>query len=143
MQDVGEVSRSAQGAPVHTWVTELLQWSTLLLCVAYLVSTSMGGLAPVASRVIRWASARHKPALSVVVMARLARTGHGQAQRLWASAWALIRRQALHPHPATSRGEKDLLAIYQAGVKWRCYIDGVPVRLCVALLLLLHACCSC
>ena len=86
MQDAGEVGRSTQGAPAHTWATVLFQWSALLLCVAYLVSTSMGGLAPVASRVIRWISARHKPALSVVVMERLAWTGC---------------RQALCLHPAT------------------------------------------
>ena len=101
MQDAGEVSRSAQGALAHTWATVLLQWSTILLCVAYLVSTSVGGLAPVASRVIRWASTRHKPALSVVVMARLAWTRHGQAQRLWVSTQALVPRQALRLHPAT------------------------------------------
>ena len=63
MLDVGKVSQCAQGALAHTWATTLLQWSALLLCVAFLVSTSMGGLAPVASRVICWASARHKPGM--------------------------------------------------------------------------------
>ena len=101
MQDAGKVSRSTQGVLVHTWVTMLLQWSAILLCVAYLMSTSVGDLAPVANRVIHWASARHKPALSAVVMARLAWTGHGQAQRLWVGAQALVYRQALRPHPAT------------------------------------------
>ena len=101
MQDAGGVSRSAQGAPAHTWATALLQWSALLLCVAYLVSTSIGGLNPVASRVIHWASTRHKPALSIVIMARLAWTRRRQAQRLWAGMQAFVHRQALHPRPAT------------------------------------------
>ena len=101
MSDVGEVSRSAQGALVHTWGTVLLQWSALLLCVAYLVSTSVGGLASVASRVICWASARHKPALSIVIMARLTWTGCGQAQWLWAGTQVLVRRQALRLRLAT------------------------------------------
>ena len=101
MQDVGKVGQSAQGVPAQTWATVFLQWSALLLCVAYLVSTSVGGLAPVASRVICWASTRHKPALSVVIMARLAWTGHWQSQRLWAGAQVFIRRQALRPHLAT------------------------------------------
>ena len=87
---------------VHTWTTVLLQWSALLLCVAYLVSTSVGGLAPVASRVIRWASARHKPALSIVVMARLDWTGRRQTQQLWVGTQVLACRQSLRPHPATS-----------------------------------------
>ena len=47
--------------------------------MAYLVSTSMSNLAPVASRVILWAYARHKPALSTVVTAILTWT------RTWAS----------------------------------------------------------
>ena len=96
-----EVGQSTLGALAHTWATALFQWSALLLCVAYLVSTSVGGLAPVASRVIRWASARHKPALSVVVMARLAWTGCRQAQWLWAGMQVLVLRQALWPRPAT------------------------------------------
>ena len=100
MQDAVKVSRGAQGVPPHTWATALFQWSVLLLCVAYLVSTSVGGLAPVASRVIRWASTRHKPALSAVVMARLTWTGRGQAQWLWVGAQVLICRQALCLHPA-------------------------------------------
>ena len=37
-----------------TWGTALLQWSVLLLCVAYLVCTSISNLALVASRVIPW-----------------------------------------------------------------------------------------
>ena len=100
MQDTGKVGWSAQGAPAHTWATTLLQWSPLLLCVTYLVSTSIGGLTPVARRVSHWASARHKPALSIVVMARLAWTGHGQDQWLWAGMQVLVCRQALRLHPA-------------------------------------------
>ena len=96
-----KVSQSAQGAPAPTWVTALLQWSAFLLCVAYLVSTSVGGLTPVASRVIRWASTRHKPVLSVVVMARLTWTGRRQAQQLWVGNQALVCRQALHPRHST------------------------------------------
>ena len=114
MQDAGEVGRSTQGALAHTWATALLQWSTLLLCVAYLVSTSVGGLAPVASRVIRWASTRHKPALSVVVMARLTWAGRWQAQRLWAGVQALVRRQALRPRPATVDLMMCFLALFRA-----------------------------
>ena len=106
---------------MHTWATALLQWSVILLCVAYLVSTSVGGLAPVASRVIRWASARHKPALSVVVMATLAWTGHGQAQWLWAGTQALACRQALRPCPATYQEVYDRLG----GMSWdvRCKLQ--------------------
>ena len=92
MQDAGEVGRSAQWVPAHTWATVLLQWSALVLFVAYLVSTSVGGLSAVASRVIRWTSARHKPALSAVIVARLACAEHRQAQRLWVGAQALIHR---------------------------------------------------
>ena len=114
MQDAGKVSHRAQGAPAHTCATMLLQWSMLLLCVAYLVSTSMGGLTSVAGRVICWASARHNPALSVVIMTRLAWTGCGQAQWLWVGAQVLIRRQVLHPCPATygnlGRGQGTPLA---------------------------------
>ena len=46
MQDAGKVNQSAQGAPAHTWAITLLKWSMILLCVAYLVSTSVGGLTP-------------------------------------------------------------------------------------------------
>ena len=112
MQDAGEVGQSTQGAPVHTWATVLLQWSALLLCVAYLVSTSVGGLTPVASRLIRWAFARHKPALSIVVMARLTWTGCRQAQQLWAGAQACRHLSTGKPcicilqHMATLAGVK-------------------------------------
>ena len=88
MQDTSEVGWSAQGTPAHTWATEFLQWSAPPLCVAYLVRTSVGGLAPVASRVIRWASARHKPALSAVVMARL--------DWVWSSPVAVGGRAGAH-----------------------------------------------
>ena len=79
MQDAGKVGRHAPGVVAHTWATVLLQWSTLLLCVTYLVSTSMGDPVLVASRVICWASTRHRPALSMVAMVRLAWTRFGQA----------------------------------------------------------------
>ena len=97
---MGKVGRHAQGVPAHTWVTTLLQWGALLLYVAYLVSTSVGGLTPMASRVILWASA--KSALSIVIMARLAWTGRRQAQRLWVSMQVLICRQGLCTRPATN-----------------------------------------
>ena len=72
MQDAGEVGQCTPRVPVpSTWGTALLQCSALLLCVVYLVSTSMGNLAPMASKVIRWASGRHKPALRVAIMERL------------------------------------------------------------------------
>ena len=66
MHDAGELGNCAHWVLVATtWGTALLQWSALLLSAAYLVSTSMSNRAPVASRVIRWASARNKPALRV------------------------------------------------------------------------------
>ena len=69
--------------------------------LVYLIVSSINELAPVASRAIRWASAWHKPALSAVTLACLAWTWRGQAQRLWASALALVHRHALRPRPAT------------------------------------------
>ena len=71
------------------------------LILIYLIVSSVDELITVASRVIRWASAWHRPAFCVVATARLAWTGRGQAQRLWASARALVRRQVLRPRPAT------------------------------------------
>ena len=92
MQDAGKVTWSAKGVLAHTWAAALLQWSAILLCVAYLVSTSVVGPGPVSIRVIRWASTRHKPAISIVIMVKLAWTRHKQAQRLWVGAQTLVRR---------------------------------------------------
>ena len=53
-QGMGEVGWRAPRAPACTWRTTLLNGrSVLLLCVVYLVVTSMKDLALVASRVIR------------------------------------------------------------------------------------------
>ena len=76
----------------------------LALIMVYLVITSVNDLAPVASRVIRWASTWNRPVLSVVVMVCLALTWGGQAQRLWMSACSLVHRHTLRPHPATGGG---------------------------------------
>ena len=73
----------------------------LILILVYLIMSSVNELVTIASRVIRWASAWHRPALSIAVTARLAWTGHRQAQRLWVSARALVRRQVLRPRSAT------------------------------------------
>ena len=78
----------------------------LLLCVVYLVISSMNNLAPVTSRVICWASAWNKPVLCAVVSVYLAWTLCGQAQQMWASIWALIHRQALYPRFATGTDSK-------------------------------------
>ena len=89
--------------PTCAWWGELLnRRNALLLVVVYLAIASANDLAPVASRVIRWAFAWNGPVLSVVVMARLAWTGRGQAQRLWVRERALVHRQALCPRPATN-----------------------------------------
>ena len=73
----------------------------LVLIAVYLTVTSLNELAPVASRAIHWASAWHKPVLSVGTLACLAWTWRGQAQRLWASACVLVHRHVLCQHPAT------------------------------------------
>ena len=78
----------------------------LALIVVYLVIASVNDLASVPSRVIRWASIWNRPVLSVVVMVCLTWTWCGQAQRLWASAHALVNRNALHLHPATGHCNK-------------------------------------
>ena len=83
----------------------------LALMLVYLIVSSVNKLAPVASRAICWASAWHKPALSAVTLACLAWTWCGQAQRLWASACALVRRNVLCPHPATLMSASDILAL--------------------------------
>ena len=83
MQGVGGVGSHVHQAPVPTmWGITLHQWSALLLCMAYLVTTSTSNLTLIASSVIHWAFYRYNPALIAVIMARLARAGHGQAQRL-------------------------------------------------------------
>ena len=69
--------------------------------LVYLTASSVNELATVASRVIRWASAWHRPAFCAVATVRLAWTGREQAQQLWASAQALVRKQVLRLHPAT------------------------------------------
>ena len=70
------------------------------MVVVYLALASMNHLAPVASRVIRWASAWNRPVLSAVTMVCLMWTWRGQAQWMWVSAHALVHRHALHPRPA-------------------------------------------
>ena len=101
---MGKVGRRAARAPTHGWQGALLNRRVVLfLVVVYLMVTSVNKLAPVASRVIRWASAWHKPVLSAVTMACLTWTWHGQAQWLWMSACALVDRHALRPLPATYR----------------------------------------
>ena len=106
MQDAGQVGRRAQGVLTHTWVTVLLQWSALHLFVAYLVSTSVRSLAPVASRVIRWASARHKPAISIVFMARLA------LDRVWASPAAVGGCAGTHLQVSPASASCNILQYY-------------------------------
>ena len=101
-QEVGKISGYMPQVPVlTTWGVAFLQRSMLLLCMVNLVITSMSDLTPVASRVIRWASSRHKPALSAVIMARLAWVRCGQVPWLWAGMQVLICSQALRLHPAT------------------------------------------
>ena len=71
------------------------------MIAVYLVVASVNDFAPVASRVIRWASAWNRPVLSAVTMVYLAWTWRGQAQWLWSSARALVHRHILRPCPAT------------------------------------------
>ena len=87
-------------APNAPW-RAALGWSPLFLCVAWLVYVSYGVLAPVASGVIRWASARIIPVLTSAAVTYLAWAGRGQAQRLWVAALASIRRHAPRKRPAT------------------------------------------
>ena len=88
--------------PTRVWWGELLnRRNALILVVVYLAITSVNDLAPVASRVIRWASTWNRPVLSVVVMVCLVWTWRGQAQQLWASAHVLVHRYALRLRPAT------------------------------------------
>ena len=102
MQNAGELGQRAARVSTRCWTGALLvRRVALVLMLVYLIASSVDELATVASRVIRWASAWHRPAFCVVAMARLAWTGRGQAQRLWASARALVRRQVLRPRPAT------------------------------------------
>ena len=97
-------------APTRGWIAAVLDRKVVLaLMLVYLIVSSINELAPVASRAIRWASAWHKPALSAVTLACLAWTWRGQAQRLWASACALIHRHVLRPHPATDSRQKPTL----------------------------------
>ena len=99
---MGKLGQRAARAPTHSWMGALLDRRVaLVLMLVYLIVSSVDELATVASRVIRWASAWHRPAFCVVATARLAWTGRGQAQRLWVSARALVRRQVLRPRPAT------------------------------------------
>ena len=102
MQDAGKLGQRAACVSTRCWTGALLDRRVaLVLMLVYLIASSVDELATVASRVIRWASAWHRPAFCVVATARLAWTGRGQAQRLWASARALVRRQVLRPRPAT------------------------------------------
>ena len=69
-QGPGKVGRRAEHAPTHVWWGALLNRRiALFLVVVYLAATSVNNLAPVASRVICWASAWHKPVLSAVTIA--------------------------------------------------------------------------
>ena len=79
-----------------------LRWGPLLLCVAWLTYVGLGGLAPVVSGAIRWASARTRPVLTTAAAAYLAWISRGQAQRLWMGALTFIRRNAPRKCPATS-----------------------------------------
>ena len=98
---VDEVGRRAPWVQASTWGTTILNWkSELFSFVVYLVASSVYDCAPVASTVICSASAWNKPVLSAFVMARLVLVWRGQTKLLWASAWALIHRQALRLHPA-------------------------------------------
>ena len=98
----GKVGQRAEHAPTRVWWGVLLsRRNALALVVVYLAITSVNDLAPVASRVIRWASTWNRPVLSIVVMVCLAWTWCGQAQWLWESIHALMHRHALRPHPAT------------------------------------------
>ena len=99
---MGKVGQCTARAPTHAWWSAILTGrNALILIVAYLAVASVNNLAPVVSRVIRWASAWNRPVLSAVTMVCLTWTWCGQAQWLWASARALVHRRALCPRPAT------------------------------------------
>ena len=70
VQGAGEVGRRARAVAASE--RGAVSYRLLLLALAaYLAWTSVNDFAPVVSRVIRWASAMYKPALSAVIMARL------------------------------------------------------------------------
>ena len=71
------------------------------MITVYLVVTSISDLAPLANRVIHWASAWNRPVLSAITKVCLAWTWRGQAQWLWVSTCMLINRHALCLRPAT------------------------------------------
>ena len=99
---MGEVGQHATCKPTCGWHGPLLNRRVVIfLVVVYLMATSVNKLALVASRVIHWAFAWHKPVFSAVTMACLAWTWRWQAQRLWASTCTLVHRHALRLHPAT------------------------------------------
>ena len=76
----GEVGRRAVHMPTRTWWSAILTGRTMLIMVVvYLVVASVNNLAPVASRVIRWASTWNRPVLSAVMTVCLVWTWHGQA----------------------------------------------------------------
>ena len=101
-QGVGKVGWHEARMPTHAWWSALLSGMyALIMVVVHLVVVSVNDLAPVASRVIRWASTWNRPVLSAVTMVCLAWTWHGQAQWLWVSACTLVHRHTLRPHPAT------------------------------------------
>ena len=124
-------------APTQTWWGALLTWrNALIMIVVYLVIASTKDLAPVASRVIRWASALNGPVLSAVVTVCLAWTRRGQAQQLWASTHALIHRHALCPHPATcswggnySRQKAPAIAQIPGNLPWHTSATCIPTKL--------------
>ena len=72
------------------------------MVVVYLAVASINDLAPVASRVIHWASAWNRPVVSAVVTVCLTWTWLGHTQRLWVSTCVLVRRHAAPLCPATS-----------------------------------------
>ena len=88
----------------HLRVSDVLHWVLLLLSLAQLAWAFRGTLAWVASRAIRWAPARIRPALMVVSQCLGTAAGvrlYGAAQRLRAGGQALARSKALRIRPAT------------------------------------------
>ena len=103
MQDADEVGRRAMRTPACTRSAVLLSLRTVALWgVVYLVLTSLHDLVTVASGVIRWASARTRPALTSAAVTYLAWAGRRQAQRLWVAVLTSIRRHAPRKRPATN-----------------------------------------
>ena len=94
------------------------------MVVVYLVVASMSNLAPLASRVIRWASAWNRPVLISVMMVSLVWTWRRQGQRLWVSVCTLVHRHALCPHPATLITEWAVYMLQQC-----CKEDAHPIVL--------------